>query len=180
MAPKDENELVQMLNTAVEYDKGPVAVRYPRGIGEGIEINSSPEILDIGCGEVLIEGDDILLLAVGSSVPEALKAQKDLASLNINASVINARFVKPLDHRLIIEYAEKTGNIITIEEHVVDGGFGSAVLECLSDHNTFDVKLKRIGIKDQFVEHGPQNELRKKYCIDSTEIVNEARKLLKK
>jgi len=180
MAPKDENELVQMLKTAVDYDKGPVAVRYPRGIGEGVEINPSPEILAIGSGEVLVDGDDILLLAAGSSVPEALAAQKELSALDINASVINARFIKPLDHQLIIKYAEKTGNLITIEEHVVDGGFGSAVLECLCDNNIFNVKVKRIGIKDQFVEHGPQNELRKKYKIDSTEIVNEARTLLKK
>ena len=180
MAPKDENELVQMLKTAVDYDKGPVAIRYPRGIGEGVELEPTPSALEIGQGEVLIDGNDILLLAAGSSVPEALSAQKELAKENINAAVINARFIKPLDHQLIKQYAEKTGAIITIEEHVVDGGFGSAVLECLSDHNIYNIKIKRIGIKDQFVEHGSQNELRKKYKIDATEIISEARKLLKK
>ncbi len=180
MAPKDENEFRHMLKTAVDYNEGPVALRYPRGIGEGVKIDEEIKTIEIGTGEVLIDGSDILLLAVGSSVPEAIIAQKKLEEQNISAAVINARFIKPLDASLIIEYAQKTGNVISIEEHVKDGGFGSAVLECFSDNDIYNVKFKRIGIADTFVEHGPQKELRKKYRIDSTEIINEAKKLLKK
>jgi len=180
MAPKDENEFSHMLKTAIEYNDGPIAVRYPRGAGEGVEIDNEMKSIKIGAGEVLTDGDDILLLAAGSSVPQAITAQKALAQENISAAVINARFIKPLDASLITEYAKKTGRVITIEEHVKDGGFGSAVLECLSDNDVYNVKIKRIGISDTFVEHGPQNELRKKYKIDSSEIISEALKLMKK
>jgi len=180
MAPKDENEFSHMLKTAVDYTEGPVAVRYPRGVGEGVLIDKELKSLKIGVGEVLVDGSDILLLAVGSSVSEAIISQKELEKQNISAAVINARFIKPLDASLIIEYAQKTGKVITIEEHVKDGGFGSAVLECLSDNEIYNVKIKRIGIADTFVEHGPQKELRKKYRIDSTEIISEAKKLLNK
>jgi 1-deoxy-D-xylulose-5-phosphate synthase len=180
MAPKDENEFTHMLKTAIEYNEGPIAVRYPRGAGEGVVIDPEMKVIEIGTGEVLADGDDILLLAVGSSVPQAIAAQKELEKENISAAVINARFIKPLDTALITQYAKKTGRIITIEEHVKDGGFGSAVLECLSDNEIFDIKLKRIGITDTFVEHGSQNELRKKYKIDATEIISEALKLMKK
>lgn len=180
MAPKDENEFGHMLRTAVEYKSGPVAVRYPRGAGLGVTIDTEMKPLEIGAGEVLVDGSDILLLAIGSSVSEALVAQKELESQNISAAVINARFVKPLDETLIVDYARKTGRVITIEEHVKDGGFGSAVLECLSDNDIFNIQIRRIGISDTFVEHGDQKELRKKYRIDSTELISEAKRLMKK
>jgi len=173
MAPKDENELARMLVTAIQHD-GPVAVRYPRGTGVGVKIDENPKPIPIGKSQVISKGDDILIIAIGKSVSEAMEANKRLKELNINASIINARFVKPLDKKLIIEYALKIKKIITIEEHVLDGGFGSAVLEMLMDNDVTGFSLKRIGIKNQFVEHGPQDILRRDYEIDFNAIVNTA------
>lgn len=159
MSPKDENELQHMLNTAV-YHGGPAAIRYPRGSGEGVAMDEELEKLPIGKGEVLRDGTDVTLLALGHMVPEAIKAADILAAKGVNAAVINARFVKPLDADLILSYAAKTKSIVTIEEHVLAGGFGSAVLELLESAGLNDVIVKRIGIPDQFVEHGKQNILR--------------------
>lgn len=176
MAPKDENELARMLVTAVNHD-GPVALRYPRGIGVGVTIKENPDPMEIGKAEVIASGSDILIIAIGNSVNEAVKADKELSELGINVSIINARFVKPLDTDLIIEHASKFKKIITVEEHVLDGGFGSAVLEMLMDNGVTNFIMKRIGIKNQFVEHGPQDVLRKDYEIDYKAIVNTAIKL---
>ena len=171
MAPKDENELARMLVTAVNYN-GPVAIRYPRGIGTGVKIEENPKPLEIGKAQVINEGDDVLIIAIGKSVCEALKANKLLKKQGIHATIINARFVKPLDTNLIIEYALKIKKIITVEDHVLDGGFGSAVLEMLTDKGVTGFSIKRIGIKNRFVEHGPQDILRRDYGIDSAAIVN--------
>ncbi|NOX32771.1 MAG: 1-deoxy-D-xylulose-5-phosphate synthase [Deltaproteobacteria bacterium] len=176
MAPKDENELARMLVTAVNHN-GPIALRYPRGTGAGVKVDDNPKPLEIGKAEILSKGDDLLIIAIGSSVPEAIKADRLLDDKGIKATLINARFVKPLDAGLMIEYAEKIKKIIIVEEHVLDGGFGSAVLEMLTDNNVTGFKLKRIGIKNRFVEHGPQDILRKDYEIDHTAIFNAAVKL---
>lgn len=173
MAPKDENELARMLVTAVRHN-GPVAIRYPRGTGEGVQIENTPESMEIGKAQVVSEGDDLLIIAIGKSVAEAVKASKHLEDRGIYATVVNARFVKPLDADLMIEYAVKIKKIITVEEHVLDGGFGSAVLEMLSDQGVTRFSLKRIGIKNRFVEHGPQDILRKDYEIDYSAIVDAA------
>ena len=176
MAPKDENELARMLVTAIDHN-GPVALRYPRGTGLGVKIDENPLPLKIGQGEVLCEGDDLLIIAIGKSVCEAIKANEHLKEKNINSTIINARFVKPLDADLIGRYALKINKIITVEDHVLDGGFGSAVLEILNDKGITGFLLKRIGIKDRFVEHGPSDVLRRDYEIDSTAIINAAFKL---
>ncbi|WP_299977443.1 1-deoxy-D-xylulose-5-phosphate synthase [Desulfobacula sp.] len=176
MAPKDENELARMLVTAFNHN-GPVAIRYPRGTGMGVQIEDHPRPLEMGKAQVINEGDDLLIIAIGKSVCEALKANKSLKDRDINATIINARFVKPLDTDLIIEYALKIKKIIIVEDHVLDGGFGSAVLEMLTDNDVTGFSLKRIGIKNEFVEHGPQDVLRRDYGIDSTAIVNAALKL---
>ncbi len=176
MAPKDENELAGMLVTAVDHD-GPVALRYPRGIGTGVKIEDNPKPLVIGKAQVIEEGEDLLIIAIGKSVCEAAKASIVLKNKSINTTIINARFVKPLDAALIIKYASKIKKIITVEEHVLDGGFGSAVLEMLVDNGVTDINLKRIGIKDRFVEHGPQDILKHDYKIDSQAIINTALKL---
>ncbi len=176
MAPKDENELARMLFTAVNHD-GPVALRYPRGIGTGIKIDENPKSLEIGKAQVIEEGDDLLIIAIGKSVCEATRAAKVLKDRGINTTIINARFVKPLDKELIIKYALKIKKIITVEEHVLDGGFGSAVLEMMIDNDVTGFSLKRIGIKDRFVEHGPQDILQHDYEIDSDAIINTALKL---
>jgi 1-deoxy-D-xylulose-5-phosphate synthase len=170
MAPKDENELARMLVTAINHD-GPVALRYPRGIGAGVHIQENPKPLEMGKAQVINKGDDLLIIAIGKCVMDAVNASKCLADQDIHATIINARFVKPLDSDMMIEYARKIKKIILVEEHVLDGGFGSAVLEMFADKGVTGFITKRIGIKNQFVEHGPQDVLRKDYGIDKDAIV---------
>ena len=176
MAPKDENELLRMLVTAVNHD-GPVAFRYPRGIGKGVRLENNPESLEIGRAEVVEQGDDILIIAIGKSVCEAEKASQVLKNQGIHPTVINARFVKPLDTEMIVKYALKIKKIITVEEHVLDGGFGSSVLEMLIDNGVTDICLKRVGVKNTFVEHGPQDILKHDYEVDSQAVIRMAVKL---
>jgi len=176
MAPKDENELARMLQTAVDHN-GPVAIRYPRGRGVGAQIDPVPCPVEIGKGCIVQEGDDILLIGIGKSVCEAIKAADILKDKGINATVLNARFVKPIDDKLIIEYVSKIKQVITIEEHVLDGGFGSAVQEVLMDNQITDIQIKRIGIEDKFVEHGPQAVLQEEYEIDHRAIVKAVLKM---
>jgi len=177
MAPKDENELTRMLCTAMAHD-GPIAVRYPRGVAEGVKIEKQDVPIPIGKGEILTKGKDILILAIGRSVLEALSAHSTLMEQGISTTVVNCRFVKPLDIDLIGTLARDIPRIITVEENVLQGGFGSAVLECLSALDITGFMLKRIGIPDVFVEHGPQDLLRSKYGIDASAIVNTAQKLM--
>lgn len=173
MAPKDEHELRRMMLTAINHP-GPISFRYPRGKTPGIKINDFLEPIEIGKGEILTLGDDLLILAIGSTVEDALEAQRLLLKKNIHATVVNCRFVKPLDTHLICELANKIPRIITIEENLRQGGFGSAVLEALNDNGIHVTNLKRIGIADTFVEHGPRNILRAKYGIDVQDIINAA------
>ena len=177
MAPKDENELVRMLITALAH-KGPVAVRYPRGTASGVKMENQDVPIPIGKGEVLKKGDDVLILAIGTSVSEALSAHSTLMEQGISATVVNCRFVKPLDSDLIVSLAREIPRIITVEENVRQGGFGSAVLECLSEQRITGFLLECIGIPDTFVEHGSQSLLRTKYGIDAAAIVNAAKRLL--
>jgi 1-deoxy-D-xylulose-5-phosphate synthase len=174
MAPKDENELRHMLATAIAHD-GPISLRYPRGRGTGVELDNALTILPIGKGEILSHGDDLLIIAVGSTVSEAICAAALLEENHgVRATVVNARFIKPLDSELIIPLARDIHRIITVEENTVQGGFGSAVLELLSDHEIKDAIVKRMGINDHFVEHGPQDTLRCKYKVDAAAIINTA------
>jgi len=161
MAPKDESELRNMLFTATRYTKGPVALRYPRGSALGVLIKDGFELLEIGKSEVLLEGDDIALVAVGSMVEYAKEAALVLQNENISCKVINARFVKPLDNNMLDEIAHKFKKIITLEENNLPGGFGSAVAEYFVDKN-YKNDILRIGIPDEFVEHGTQQEL---HCL---------------
>ncbi|MGD2272482.1 MAG: 1-deoxy-D-xylulose-5-phosphate synthase, partial [Desulfobacterales bacterium] len=178
MAPKDENELRQMLIAALRH-QGPVALRYPRGNATGGKIDREISPLQIGKGEILKSGDDVLILSIGRTVCEALTAHDMLKEQNISATVVNCRYVKPLDSDLIGSLVSKIPRVITVEENVRHGGFGSAVLECLNDAGVHNVSLERLGIPDQFVEHGPQALLRAKYDIDATAIVTAAKKLMK-
>jgi len=152
MAPKDENELRHMLKTAVEWP-GPAAVRYPRGSGYGVPLDQTLKTLPIGEAEILQHGDDIVLLALGSMVMPALEAARMLAQDGVRATVVNARFCKPLDKKCILTLAARVGLIVTIEEHVLAGGFGSAVLECLEEAGLFNVRVKRLGVPDRVIEH---------------------------
>lgn len=176
MAPKDENELRRMLYTAVSLDK-PTAIRYPRGIGVGVKTDTPPALLSPGKAEVLTEGQDVLILAIGRSVNDAIEAHDLLTQKGIFSTVVNARFVKPLDVGLFTKLAKKIPRVITVEENMRQGGFGSAVLECLSDED-IACRIRRIGIGDTFVEHGSQKILRQKYHVDTTAIVEAAEKLM--
>jgi 1-deoxy-D-xylulose-5-phosphate synthase len=176
MAPKDENELRRMLCTAISHN-GPSAIRYPRGNGVGVKLDQDLRALPIGKAEVLTHGPDILILAIGRSVCDALEADTDLRKKGIYSTVVNARFVKPLDVALFCELALKIPRIITVEENMRQGGFGSAILECLSDED-IHFQVKRIGIEDTFVEHGSQQLLRQIYHIDSSAIVEAAEQLM--
>jgi 1-deoxy-D-xylulose-5-phosphate synthase len=178
MAPGDENELRHMLATAVKLD-GPVALRYPRGNGYGATLDKALALLPIGRGEVLRHGDAGALLAVGIMVRPALAAAESLAGEGIRLSVVNARFVKPLDRDLILDLARRTGVIITVEENALDGGFGSAVLELLEEEGVEGVAVKRIGYPDLYVEQGEQSELRAMYGLDSEGITRSVRDLLR-
>ncbi len=173
LAPKDENELVRMFKTALLHD-GPITIRYPRGKGTGCGIDDTCEPVPFGKGEIISQGDDILILAIGRTVSDAIKACRELKHQNISATVVNCRFVKPLDEDLICSLSKKIPRIITIEEHVLHGGFGSAVLECLADNGITNFTMKRLGISDIFVEHGSQDILRTKYGIDAKTIMDTA------
>jgi 1-deoxy-D-xylulose-5-phosphate synthase len=176
MAPMDENELCRMLKTALTHN-GPIALRYPRGSGIGVEIEPHPTPIPIGEAEILADGEDILILAIGRSVHEALSARDRLATDGITAGVVNCRFVKPLDSELICRLADEIPRVITVEENILQGGFGSAVLECLQEGGVTGCRVERIGIDDTFVPHGPQRRLRSEFHIDSDAIVEAARKL---
>jgi 1-deoxy-D-xylulose-5-phosphate synthase len=177
MAASNENELRRMLVTAVLHD-GPIALRYPRGAGTGVHLDTPIQPLAMGKAKILTEGEDILVLAIGGPVNEALAAHTLLETQGISATVVDCRFVKPLDRELICALAKKIPRIITIEEHVCQGGFGSAVLECLNDEGITGVRVKRIGLPDIFIEHGPQKLLRAKYGINAPAIVRAAEKLM--
>ena len=178
MSPKDENELQHMLYTALRHH-GPAAVRYPRGSGVGTSLDWQLKEIPIGKGEIELEGPDVGIIAIGHHVFTAGVAAKDLARHGIKASVINARFVKPIDHDLITEIARRTGHILTIEENSLAGGFGSAVLECLSDSGITSVKVCRLGLPDRFVEHGSQKTLRRLVNLDVPSIVKAVRSMIK-
>jgi 1-deoxy-D-xylulose-5-phosphate synthase len=178
MAPKDENELRHMLKTAVYYGK-PISLRYPRGAGYGVELDRELKQLEIGKGELLQEGGDLCIVAIGSTVYPALQAAELLKQNGISAGVINARFVKPLDAELIISAARKTGRIMTVEENLLQGGFGSAILELFSDNRLKEIRVKRLGIPDCYVEQGSQAQLRKDLGIDAAGIAIAAEKFVR-
>jgi 1-deoxy-D-xylulose-5-phosphate synthase len=177
MAPKDENELQHMLKTAADHN-GPAAIRYPRGNGLGVELESELRCLPIGKGEVLREGKDVLIIGIGSTVQTAVEAAERLNRDGIEATVINARFVKPLDRELIMTWARKTGKVITVEENVLQGGFGSAVLEMFQEESFFPAAVTRLGLPDSFVPQGKQCLLRNLCGIDADAIENAAHQML--
>jgi 1-deoxy-D-xylulose-5-phosphate synthase len=177
MAPKNENELRHMLKTGVEYGSGPVAIRYPRGSGVGCDISEPMHALPIGRSEVLRTGERIALIGVGSMVYPALGAADLLMNDGIEATVVNARFVKPLDETLLLELAASHEAIITIEENVVSGGFGSAVLELFAAHKCSTV-VHTLGVPDRFMEQASQSRLRELAGLSPQQICAEAQELL--
>ncbi|GAB7028061.1 1-deoxy-D-xylulose-5-phosphate synthase [Geotalea toluenoxydans] len=177
MAPKDENELQHMLKTAI-YSDQPIALRYPRGAGYGVAMDSVLKTIPLGVAEQLAEGEDITLIAIGSTVYPAMEAAEQLKAKGIKACVINARFVKPLDRNLILSAAGRSGCVVTVEENALQGGFGTAVMELLSDEGV-GIRVKRIGIPDRFIEQGSQAQLRKDLGLDAAGIAQVAEDFLK-
>ncbi len=166
MAPKDENELRHMMFTAFRLGC-PVALRYPRGNGEGIPMDEDLKDIEVGKGEVLREGTDLTIIAVGNTVYRCIKAAESMGEKGLSVGVINARFVKPIDKELILLTASRGGKIMTVEENVLAGGFGSAVLEVIEDAGITGVLVKRHGVDDIYVEQGTQAQIRHRLGLDT-------------
>ncbi len=177
MSPKDENELRHMIFTSLTIEQ-PVAIRYPRGAGEGVSLDPEFYKMPVGKAEVLRDGKDIAIFAVGSTVYPAFTAAERLLSQGIDCAVINARFIKPLDEDILFKYAASVKKMITVEENVLHGGYGSALLEKLHSRGLL-LDVVCLGIPDLFVEHGTQQKLRAKYGIDSDGIYSAAMKIMK-
>jgi 1-deoxy-D-xylulose-5-phosphate synthase len=177
MAPSDENELADMMATAVTLE-GPSAIRYPRSQGLGVALSKEPAILPVGRGRMITEGDDLLIIAVGSMVGPAVEASNILAQEGISAAVLDPRFIKPLDRELILARAGSVGKVLLVEEGVLAGGFGSAVLELFSDEGMSAVRTVRLGIPDTFVEHGTREELLADFGLTAVGIAEQARAMV--
>jgi 1-deoxy-D-xylulose-5-phosphate synthase len=186
MAPKDENELCHMLYTAVYMD-GPVGLRYPRGKASGVPLDTELRKLEIGKAELLspatleeAEWQDCVMLAYGSTVAQAEQAAKELAEDGIHAAVVNARWAKPLDEELIVRLATGTGHVVTVEDHMVAGGFGSAVLELLESRGLLrNVEVRLIGYPDRLIEHGAPSILKEMYGLTVSHIKDVVRELVR-
>jgi len=176
MAPKDEQELADMLHTAVYSCKGPVSIRYPRGGGTGIA-RRKPRILDIGSWELVRTGQDIAILAVGPMIGYTLAAAEILAKEGISLQVINARFIKPLDDKMLCDISEKFSDCITIEDGQKAGGFGSAVLEAIAEKD-LELNVTIMGYDDKFVDHGTQAQLIKEQGLDEEGIIKMVRSVI--
>jgi 1-deoxy-D-xylulose-5-phosphate synthase len=171
-APKDGNELQDLLYTALNTQH-PMAIRYPRGWGISVPLATELHQLPIGKAEIIKKGEDIVIIGIGSTVMPSLEAAEHLALSGTDAMVINARFAKPLDAELILDVANHIKKIVIVEENVLSGGFGAAVLELLEQAEVSDVKVKRLGIPDEFVTHGKQDFLRSLYHLDALGIAKE-------
>ena len=179
MAPRDKAELSDMLVTALSLD-GPASLRYPRGEAAGVQREGKPQVLPVGKAEVLREGGDVAIVAVGSMVREALAAAEELAEEGIEASVVNARFIKPLDEELICSLAKSVGRIVTVEEGILVGGFGAGVVEALADRGLAGVGLTRLGIGDSFVACGDRQRLLAQWRLDPEGIAGAAAALCRR
>ncbi|MBD8033440.1 MULTISPECIES: 1-deoxy-D-xylulose-5-phosphate synthase [Solibacillus] len=178
MMPKDENEGQHMVKTALEYNDGPIALRYPRGNGYGVEMDAEMKALPIGSWEVLREGTDAVILTFGTTIPMALHAAELLADQGISVRVVNARFIKPMDEAMLHEIMQANLPILTIEETMLQGGFGSAVLEFAFDKQYRNVQLDRIGIPDEFIEHGEVDLLLEEINVTAEEAVKRITQLV--
>ena len=175
MAPKDGAELRAMLRFALRHN-GPSAIRFPRGRAiQYADLDSENPRLEAGKAELIVEGEDMAVITMGNSVYPSLRAAQMLLKDGVRASVINARFIKPIDEDLILSVAEKTGCVLTVEENVLAGGFGSAILELFQNAGLKNVYVQRIGVHDEFVEHGSQSILRRKYGLDDEGIYRACR-----
>jgi 1-deoxy-D-xylulose-5-phosphate synthase len=174
-APKDENELQHLIYTAVRCGR-PMAVRFPRGNGHGNILDPALQTLDVGRAEVLVDGGSLAIAAIGSTVYPAQTAACELREQGIDCAVINARFAKPLDAGLLLEYAQRGGRLVTVEENTLAGGFGSAVLGLLNSRGLNAVRVECIGLPDRFIEHGGQEFWRQTFDLDAAGIVRRIRR----
>jgi 1-deoxy-D-xylulose-5-phosphate synthase len=179
MMGKDENELRNMVYTATRYDRGPIAVRYPRGNGIGVAMSTPLQEIPIGSWEVIRDGHDATVLAFGPMLQTALTAAKQLEKDGIQVQVVNARFIKPLDIQMLSQLAEQGGPILTVEEGMLAGGFGSSVLEFFHDQGIHDLIIERMGIDDCFVEHGSVKELLNELGLTSEQISVRVKQMIK-
>ena len=159
MMPKDENEGQHLVNTALHYNDGPIALRYPRGNGYGVPMDSTLKTIPIGTWEVLKQGEDAAILTFGTTIPMAMEAAEELEKQGLSVRVINARFIKPMDETMLKSILEEEMPVLTIEEAVLQGGFGSGVLEFAQEQGYHEAVIDRIGIPDYFIEHGSVKEL---------------------
>ena len=166
MAPKDEGELRAMLFSAMTYNR-PVVIRYPRGVGIGVTISEEVQMISLGKWEIVKEGEDLVILAIGNTVYPAMEAAERLALQGRSAMVVNARFLKPMDEGLLTEISKKFSVIITVEENMTQGGLGSGVMEKLHQFQTQGIRVRSIGIPDSFVEQGPSKKIRNLYGLDA-------------
>ena len=176
MVPKDEDELADMMYTAMLHE-GPSAIRYPRGAGPGVALKAQPKQLAIGVAEVVQDGQDVGIFGLGAMLPEAVRLAELLEREGFSAAVINPRFAKPVDRDCVAKYGRRCGLVITLEDHVLAGGFGSAVLETLNDLE-LGVPVMRVGWPDQFIEHGKVEALREKYGLTAEAALDKARPYL--
>lgn len=176
---KDENELQHMVYTAVNYDDGPIAVRFPRGNGIGVKMDDTLKEIPIGTWEVLKEGSDVAIISFGPILQDVLKAADELETQGIYAKVVNARSLKPLDFDMLRQLAVNNYPIVTVEESALQGGFGSAVLEFMND-NRMTVPIDRLGIPDTFIEHGSVSALLKEIDLTKEQIVQRVKMMIQK
>ncbi|MEC1374383.1 1-deoxy-D-xylulose-5-phosphate synthase [Heyndrickxia oleronia] len=179
MMPKDENEGQHMVNTAIQYDDGPIAMRFPRGNGYGVPMDRELRTIPIGTWEILREGKDAAILTFGTTIPMALEAANLLQKQGLSVKVINARFIKPMDENMLHDLFSLNLPILTIEEAVLQGGFGSAVIEYAHDHG-FTNTIDRMGIPDQFIEHGSVNQLLQEIGMTTEEVVKKVQAIAPK
>jgi len=177
MMPKDENEGQHMVYTAMKYDDGPIAMRYPRGNGLGVPMDDELKEIPIGTWEVIREGEDAAILTFGTTIPMALAAAEILAKQGISVRVINSRFIKPLDEKMLIGILNEDLPILTIEEAVLQGGFGSFILETAQELGYHKAEIDRMGIPDQFIEHGNVDKLLKEIGMTTDDVVLRIQKL---
>ncbi|VEF47848.1 1-deoxy-D-xylulose-5-phosphate synthase [Bacillus freudenreichii] len=180
MMPKDENEGQHMVYTALKYDDGPIALRFPRGNGYGVPMDKDLKQIPIGSWEVLKKGKDAAILTFGTTIPMALEAANRLEKQGISVQVINARFIKPLDEAMLHDIFQAHLPVLTIEEAVLQGGFGSAIMEFAHDHGYHHAFIDRLGIPDRFIEHGSVKELLKEIGMTSENVVMKIKSLIPK
>ena len=180
MMPKDENEGQHMVNTAINYNDGPIAMRFPRGNGYGVQMDEELKQIPIGTWEVLKEGTDAVILTFGTTIPMAMEAALQLEKENYSVKVVNARFIKPMDEKMLTRLLAEKLPILTIEEAILQGGFGSAVLEYANDQGFYGAMIDRMGIPDYFIEHGSVNELLEEIHLTKEDVIKKIKRITPK